>query len=486
MMNHIFLMRRGRVFKPVKTEVFKDESNPKRDKIVIEIPDSLSAALYVPYLDDALGLCFVSTEALLPRRRARSLALELARGQLSRIIRNQAERKINFDKSSREKLARAGREFVRLTTQDPEGPEYETEAAEAFRTFWKLAKDCDDYFSDKTLKARAVGPKNWTTRLGVSADFGARFQNDWESSLLRDETGKETFDTYNPTLVWADIDKGSGNFDWSALDEILEWARYRCALTLGPFFRWDARTAPVRFRNRETTIDEFIRSYLTFMIAVADRVARSGVEVGRWIVATNAERYDAGISAETRLKLALEFSRIVHSKIPGAATCLGFERPFGEPDYSVIPAFEFAFRAAQEREFDGFYLELNIGDVSAGSPPFDPAEWGKFWDRWALVGGWNARLCVGASCPGGAMKIHRDRTISERPLSYEKEIWSTSATQRRRLWHLFNAIVSRPVVDEFIWTRLYDAPLKKDLAPDSDGDLTAQFPYSGLFDHLCK
>lgn len=524
----VFFARRGWI--PAPSEARVEPESETLNRLWIAPATSGSGTFYVPCVSKREGLVFASTGTLAPSSVPRSLFLELARGQLGRLLRKRCEWSalgLELPRSLTAATRRDLRRFAELATSERSAPGFEDECAALFDSLRETCLRTSDVFLEQATAARRDGAAERPTALGFSAGV-ASFAG--EKTPFSGPTGasrrrlRSVFNAFNPTFSWADVERSEGAFDWSAFDRALAFGERRgLRTTFGPLTRWTARTVPRWVLGRSDA--EIAEAFWRFVEAA---VLRAGLRVGRWIVATNVERSEPAPSAETRFAATEEAARRIRRLVPGAETFWGFERPFGDAErFDVASAgapFEIAWRLVGRGAFDGVYLEANFGLSRWATAPRDPFEWHRFFDRWATLG---VPICVAASFPSanprkrvatllsasaenswgrwfGRGKRDADGDFDDLltappELEIDESFWS-ERTQQENARRFFLTAMARRSVVEAIWCRWEDGVDGADWeAADEttrDGVPTAErngaretgraerdeFPTSGLFD----
>lgn len=533
----VFFVRRGWTPSPSEARV---EPYSETLNLLRAFPSSSgSGAFYAPYVSKGEGLAFASTGTLAPSSVPRSLFLELARGQLGRLLRKRCEwgaLGLEIPKALTAATRRDLRRFAELATSERSAPGYEDECAALFDSLRETSLRTNDVFLARAIEARRDGAAERPTALGFAAGAetfaGARTPFSGPSGGSRRRL-RSFFNVFNPTISWADVERREGEFDWSAFDRALAFAEKRgWRTTFGPLTRWTPRTVPRWAVGRPDC--ELAAAFWRFVEAA---VSRAGARVGRWIVATNVERSDWGPSTEARFATTEEAARRIRRTAPSAETFWGFERPFGDAErFDVASAgapFEIAWRLVGRGAFDGVYLEANFGLSRWATAPRDPFEWHRFFDRWATLG---LPICVAASFPSAnprrrvptlfSASAERswgrwfpwgrrddaddfDEVLTAPPeLEFDESFWS-ERTQQENARRFFLTAMARRSVVEAIWSRWEDAggsgsvggvDAAEDAADETTRDgaefanderrsaqeiktaETDEFPTSGLFD----
>lgn len=482
----------GRV--PASTQARVELSSETRNVLVVDADLESSGALYVPCIDSNGGFFFASTELLPSRTKPFPLFLELARGQLSRILNRSAvwsASGLAVRASLRAAISREIQRFAKLATTDEDAPNFDERCYASFCSLRGVAHSLNEQFLDKVLAARRALKEPWTTRFGFSAGIDESWTEEYDSAFFPTAGRRRakldgTFRTFNPRFSWKEIEKNDGVYDWSCFDATVAKAEARgLDLTFGPLIRWGEET-PIWLSGRSEDLPDKFRRYV-------DELTRRGAgRIKRWIVASNVELDVDAPSLETRLLLAAQTASAIKRRAPDAQVFLGFEQALGDAarfDRRLCMApIETAARIARRRVFDGFYLEINFGLTPFTTTPRDPMELHRFFDRWAALG---VPLCLATSCPSAtaidatlsdaATRAFEDTNASEetywgkffrrskkRGESLLTESPEDAEIPRELAWNeksqletarrFFSTAMSRRVVDEIIWTRWRDEP----------------------------
>jgi len=451
-----------------------------------------SGAFYVPCVDSSGGFFFASTELLPPRRTPFSLFLELARGQLSRILNRKAAwgaQGLPIRSALRAAIRRDVQRFAKLATIDDSAPNFDERCYALFCSLCVTAHNLNEQFLDKVLAARRNLTEPWTTRFAFSAGLDEPWTSDYDSVFFP-TTGRrrpkldKVFQSFSPRFSWREIEKSDGVYDWASFDATVTGADARgLNLTIGPLIRWGEETPDWLSGNADELLDKFRRF-------VGELVRRDAGRTKRWIVATNIELDVDSPPLETRLLLAAQTAYTIRQYASDSQVFLGFEQAFGDSvrfnRRLYMAPIEMASRIARRRVFDGFYLEVNFGLTPFTTAPRDPMELHRFFDRWAALG---VPVCLATSCPSAAAvnsafsdastrafgdfnaseetywgKFFRKTKRRDESLLTEssddsevpRELEWTEKTQLEAARRFFSSAMSRHVVDEIIWTRWRD------------------------------
>ncbi|MBR5244340.1 MAG: hypothetical protein IKW13_08905 [Thermoguttaceae bacterium] len=525
----VFFARRGRA--PTSSEARVEPYSETLNLLRISPSSSGSGRVYAPYVSKREGMLFASTGTLAPSSVPRSLFLELARGQLGRLLRKRCEwgaLGLKIPKNLTEATRRDLRRFAELATSDRSAPGFEGECAALFDALRETCLATNEVFLEQAMEARRDGEAERPTALGFSAGVssfvGEKTPFSGPSGASRRRL-RSCFNVFNPTISWADVERREGAFDWSAFDRALAFGEKRgWRTTFGPLTRWTPRTVPRWLAGRSAA--EVAEGFWRFVEAA---VLRAGVRVGRWIVATNVELSDWGPTAETRFAATEEAARRIRRLVPGAEAFWGFERPFGDAERfggasAGIPV-EIASRLVGRGAFDGVYLEANFGLSRWATAPRDPLELHYFFDRWATLG---VPICVAASFPSANPRkrvatlfsssaenawgrwfgwgkqengVDLDGLLTAPPeVEVDESFWS-ERTQQENARRFFLTAMARRSVVEAIWSRWEDGVEEAEGAAEDEttrsvGDANGgrddvqrtsraerdEFPTSGLFD----
>lgn len=522
----VFFARRGQA--PSPSEASVESYSETLNLLRISPAASGSGKFYAPCVAKREGMFFASTGTLAPSSVPRSLFLELARGQLGRLLRKRCEwgaLGLKIPKILTEATRRDLRRFAELATTERSAPEFEERCAALFDALRETCLATNEVFLEQAMEARRDGATERPTALGFSAGASAFVGEKTPFSGAAGASRRRLrsfFNVFNPTISWADVERREGAYDWSAFDRALAFGEKRgWRTTFGPLTRWTPRTVPRWVVGRSAA--EIAEAFWRFVEAA---VLRAGLRVGRWVVATNVERSDWGPTAETRFAATEEAARRIRRFVPGAEAFWGFERPFGDAERfdstSAGAPFEIAWRLVGRGAFDGVYLEANFGLSRWATAPRDPLELHTFFDRWATLG---VPICVAASFPSANPRkrvatlfsasaenawgrwfgwnkrddgLDVDGLLTAPPeLEIDESFWN-ERTQQENARRFFLTAMARRSVVEAIWSRWEDGvaddvwETEDETTRDGDDEQGAareanrterdEFPTSGLFD----
>ncbi|MGI6402186.1 MAG: hypothetical protein ACOX0A_08780 [Thermoguttaceae bacterium] len=475
-----FIAVRGR--KPVKTTIRVDELDEDRNLLVVVTYTDESGSLYFPCDNAQDGFFFASTDPLPSSKVHRSLYLELARGQLSRIQRKRADwsyKGFSTPAHLRQKIRRAIRQFSLLVTTDPSEENFDASTVSLFSDLCEIGRKLNERFLNRALVARRK-ISGWKTRFGFATDLREDWTRAYDALFVGSRANRTkpkldpVFQTINLHVSWRDVER-NGTYDWSRLDAAIRSARKRrLHVTLGPLTRWGA-DMPTRLQRPTINAEDLGREYEQYLRSALDAV---GSRVDRWIVATNVETSPTIPTLEFRLAAALQAVTLIHARFPRSQVFLGFEQALGDAArFGIVPVVypqDLASRLAAKRVFDGFYLEVNFGLTPRTTAPRDPMELHRFFDRWASFG---LKLSMAISCPSAPpftspSSVDPDELLSsafgdkpKRPFFFrsnsaprllEEFLWSVQ-TQQEVARRFYSSALARKAIDELIWSRWSDS-----------------------------
>ncbi len=500
----------GRVPASAKTRV--EQFSETRNVLVVDADLDSSGALYVPYVDSNGGFFFVSTELLPFRTKPFPLFLELARGQLSRILNRRAvwsASGLAVRASLRAAIRREIQRLAKLATTDEDAPNFDERCYASFCSSRVVAHSLNEQFLDKVLAARRGLKEPWTTRFSFSAGLDESWTDGYDSAFFptagrRRAKLDKAFRAFRPQFSWKEIEKDDGVYDWTLFDAAVAKADARgLDLTLGPLIRWGEEVPAWLSGRTDDLLDKFLRY-------VGELTRRDSGRTKRWIVASNVELDVDSPPLETRLLLAAQVASAIKRRASDAQVFLGFEQALGDAARFerrlYMAPIEMASRIARRRVFDGFYLEINFGLTPFTTAPRDPMELHRFFDRWAALG---VPLCLATSCPSATevdstlsdastrafgdgaaseetywgkffrrAKRRGESLLTESPEDAEvpRELVWNEKSQLETARRFFSSAMSRRVVEEIIWTRWQDEPP----ATLSSGCVSEEFYERGL------
>ena len=355
-------------------------------ELSVERGDNDSGYLYVPWRVAGQGQITLSTATLMERDTPYHLPVELARGTLNR-LRNQ----------------QFGWEAVGLSPSANVGPLLQTAIEHFGRAalgqnidVWAAADDAqaaidaafqamgvltDDYI-EQSVSARRKGTAKLPTLIGAAVD----------NSLLEGFNVKEfsaAFDTACVPMVWRDIERQQGRFDWTQVDRQIAWCQAQeirgCA---GPLIQLSREAAPDWIALWEGDFDHLLSFATTFVHAAVHRYRG---KVTLWNAAAGLNV--AGVldlSEEQQLRLAAYALEALRKNDPRGPIMLSIDQPWSEymarRELDLSPLHFADALARADLGLAGLCLDLNFGFSPNATLPRDWLEVGRQLDRWTTLG----------------------------------------------------------------------------------------------------
>lgn len=456
----------GRVYMAGVDEIpWQTRARWNESQLIIERSESDSGNLFVPLEVAGHGQLMLSTASLMERSRPYHLDVELARGTLNRLLNQVAgweSMGMSVPAAVRGAIAES-RRFLALAATNQDHPD---QAAEHARGAIGVALDGVQWLSDayveQALAARHQQAGKLGTLLGVNLG-SARFS---------DAIARQIAPTFNTALVplsWRAIEATEGQRDWSLCDAQIEWARAAgLKVCGGPLLQVDRWSLPDwMYLFGEGDEDSFRSCVSEHIQAVVDRY-RGKVHLWQCAARLNTSN-DFDHSEEDRLRLAVmtvECIRRVDARTPLVIT---IDQPWGsfmsreEVDLSPLHFADALVRA--DLGLAGIGLEINFGYLPHGTEPRDPLEFGRQFDRWAMLG---LPLLVTLTAPSSTASDPQ-ALIQATAVNYSAaEVLNPQAAGQWGQSYLSVLLAKQPV-QGIIWNQLLDSQ-------------SHAWPHGGLFD----
>ena len=300
---------------PVPTERTTNEDFFQLER---KTKESAMLSLLVP---DKFGKRTITTSTLRPNAEPYQVPIELARGVLNR-LRNLAQAVgsagVTFPAELGEQIRKCTREFGNAISAS--GPEQELGCIATIGEALAASDAAMNFLAEQRLQIRLETPP------GISTKFGCALKE----PLAPEESVAfcELFNAVKIVPNWRSIEPVEAQFDWSALDRLVEWAvSQRLAITLGPIIDFHARCLPAWLRGQHDLpllaafMDDFIGTVVT-------RYRRSVSSFQLFAEMNSREEFD--LIEDDRLRLAarlLESAAQIDSNIRWS---YALHEPFGD------------------------------------------------------------------------------------------------------------------------------------------------------------
>lgn len=377
----------GRVYMAGVDEVpWQTRARWHEEQLIIERAESDSGNLFVPLVVPGHGELMLSTASLMERSRPYHLDVELARGTLNRLLNQVAgweSMGMSVPTEVRGGIAESRRLLAKAATNQDHPVQAVESAREAIAATLSAMQLLSDAYVAQAMAARHQQAGKLGTLLGVNLG----------SSRFSEAVARRIVPTFNTALVplsWRTIEATEGQRDWSLCDAQIEWARAAgMKVCGGPLLQVDRWSLPDwMYLFGEGDEDSFRSCVAEHIQAV---VARYRGKVHLWQCAARLNTSnDFDHSEEDRLRLAVltvECIRRVDARTPLVITV---DQPWGsfmsreDVDLSPLHFADALVRA--DLGLAGIGLEINLGYLPHGTEPRDPLEFGRQFDRWAMLG----------------------------------------------------------------------------------------------------
>ena len=448
-----FFARRGRL--PMRSAVSSSELSEKRGLLKVSVDWEEGGTIHVPFLHRRYGLTFFSTETLRPRSKPLHLVRELARGQLSRVVKRVHDwqaRGLKIPPFILSAVKEGVGKMTELAVMDDETPGFDEKAVAVFESLVFLSHLLLDQFIEQSLIARKTLSNEFPILLGFRSKRAEKFIGFSE----RYPEYRNIFQAWNPGVTWRDIEPEEGVFCWDALDGVMPQARENhWRIFLGPLVRWDRPSLPHWVTQRLDDPYSVRKSLFRYAEAVIHRYP----QVNHWIVSSGIASDLDYVLVSKRIEWADSLARLIRTVNPQAKLLIGMERPWGDAlrFETEIPPLELSERLASNRFVDGFFLSMNLGLSQDASLPRDAFELNWLLDQWSQLG---KPLYFSFSVPSYPSY---DVPHWETPDSVELP-WNLK-TQQETVHRFFLSFLTRKSISGIFWNQLDDAAALK--APPS-------------------
>lgn len=444
-----FFARRGRL--PMRSAVSFSELSENRGLLKVTVDWEEGGTIHVPYLHRRYGLTFFSTETLRPRSKPLHLVRELARGQLSRVIKRVHDwqgRGLRIPQFILNAVKEGVGKMTELAVMDDEEPGFDERAVAVFESLVFLSHLLLDQFIEQSLIARKTLSNEFPIQLGFRAKRAEKFV-DFEE---RHPDYRNIFQAWNPSVTWRDIEPEEGVFCWDALDAMVPQAKANhWRVFLGPIVRWDRQSLPHWVLQKLDDPYSVRKSLFRYAEAVIHRYPF----VNHWIVSSGIASDLDYVLVSKRIEWADSLARLIRAVNSSAKLLIGIERPWGDAlrFETEIPPLELAERLAMNRYVDGFFLSISFGLSQDASLPRDAFELNWLLDQWSQFG---KPLYFSFSVPSYPSF---DVPHWETPETVELP-WNLK-TQQETVHRYFLSFLTRKSISGVFWNQLDDISAQK-------------------------
>lgn len=433
------------------------------DELVVERSINDSGSVFVPWIVQGQGQCFLATATLMERSQPYVLEVELARGLIQR-IRNRLFiwewLGMNTPDDLKSRLAEATQKFSRAATGQGNIAQASEMANEAIAQALEMADEMVNAYARQASVSR-MQQTPVSTLLGVS--LGPKLPSvEVRRKLV------EACNIIQIPIAWRAIEQREGKRNWKHTDEQLAWCQQAgLKVSAGPLLQMDDRGIPDWMVLWDGDFDNLMKLFLDHVRAVVSRYAG---RVHLWQVAS---RVNTGkllsLEEEQRLHLVAHALDLVRRLDPRTPTVVSFDQPWAEylaqqgDDLSPASYADALVRA--DLGISGFALEVNAGFHPGGSVHRPTFEWGRLLDQWSL---WGLPLMV---CLSTASNTTRDPAARKNiDVSLPAGMEGTNDDpQRHWAGSVLPMLLARSAVQVVLWNQL------------TDGE-PHEFPHAGLFD----
>jgi hypothetical protein len=387
-----------------------------------------SGRLVTPWTVPGFGSVALSTATLIPREAPYQLALELARGTLSR-IHSQFAPELLEESWVKDSLRSAQEHFIRASLQQQDVNLSAREADLSLALCLDLIHRClgnpsqsttaSPVFSSRLTGFQVRGPRDLAALEGIKK---------WPGNAI----------FYQGS--WREAEGNPGDWDWRTWQAGLDRAKKaRRRVVCGPLFRLERTELPDWLYLWDDDFDT-LQSYLVSYIRAAVGQLQRLVHV--WYVAagTNVDS-ELHLSEEHRLRLTLAALEALRQNDAQTPALIGVKQPWGEylgrtsADLSPLQFADIVVRSGLG--VSGFALEMNWACDAGRTLPRDLLELNRLLEKWSHFG---LPLVMILSMPTPTQLDGATRVL------------------RRDLQDVLGLLQQKPAVQGIIWNELVDQP----------------------------
>lgn len=421
-----------------------------------------SGYLHFPWRSEKHGVLMLSTATLAERDEPYSLALELARGTTYRLrqqLNDWLDQGLLGTADAASQLKKAVSIFSRAATSQSDHELCHILAADSIEMALDVCGDLVGRYVDQVLEVRHRNAKQFSTLFGVNVG----------SEFPRANMANQIVTAFNTAILpmhWREIEIASGEFDWTMLDNQIEWAQGASLKTIaGPLTSLNQMSVPDWLYLWEGDVQGIASFVGSFVTKVAERYKD---RVNLWhCVATRVGDERLGLSEDERLRIlvtSIEALRAVDAKKP---IMVSFDQPWSDHVMNDDENSPWVFADALVRSnlnLSAIGLEFNFG-YQGGCTMRDQMEISRRLDGWSTLG---VPIIAYLTFPSAGETIEKNlvgsESVGDDVADKVNESWqSQQAVRMARL------LLSKRTVQGIVWSQWSDAT-------------SHRFPNGGLID----
>jgi hypothetical protein len=400
--------------------------------------------------------------------------VEIARGTLNS-LRNQAalwsHAGLELTPQIEAQIRAASTPFIEAALKQHDGAATEA-AAEAIRQSLRGTSHLADAYIRQLLAMKAEQPKPplmFAARIDdAAAAAGAQSQLTSACNMAA------------VSLNWAKVEAESGQLDWDAADQLVDWPRQQgLKVMAGPLVSFDSAWLPDWLVLWEEEFQE-LQSYVADWVTKAVLRYRGKVQLWHCAAKINSGRV-LSLTDEQRLKLAVVALEVIRRHDPRTPVIISFDQPWAEymaQSASDVGPRHFADALARANlGLSGLGLEIDWGYQPGGTLPRDLLELSRLLDAWSQLG---MPLVILLTAPSSLAADAHARAkvsplaggVSHLPLprgeGRAEGLWN-EAQHARLVDRLVSMCLCKQSVQGIVWNQTFDA-------------IPHALPHAGLFD----
>lgn len=432
-------------------------------ELVVDRSINDSGCVFVPWMVDGHGQCFLATATLMERSQPYLLEVELARGLIQR-IRNRLFiwewLGMTTPANLNEDLQVATRNFARAATSQNNLVDAAEFANTAIAQALRMSEEMVNAYARQATASRQQ-------QTPVSTLMGVMLGPKLPSVEIRRKL-VEACNIIQIPIAWRAIEQREGKRNWKHTDEQLAWCQQAgLKVSAGPLLQMDDRGIPDWLVLWDGDFDNLMKLFLDHVRSVVSRYAG---RVHLWQVASRVNTGKVlSLEEEQRLHLVAHALDLVRRLDPRTPTVVSFDQPWaeylgGQTD-DLAPSHYADALVRADLGISGFALEINAGFRPGGSVHRPTFEWGRLLDQWSM---WGLPLMA---CISTASAATRDPS-AKKNIDVSLPAGAKHGDQDpQRYWagSVLPMLLARSAVQVVLWNQLSDAE-------------PHEFPHAGLFD----
>ena len=437
--------------------MFGADSIPLRDSVKIKYKNGIieckkgtteSAGLALLWPVQGFGTIMLQTTRLPERKRPYILNVELARAKLMQIVLKREDWAFFGDTNHIDCTVEQGQLLFIEALQNMAQPEKASSLADQSLT---RALICSEELTDKHsrmfLDARCSNRSLTRHSLGCEIDLQSMKNPEYQKKLT------EIFGFVTIPVVWADIEKQKGQYDFSVLDQCIDViANKRLAICAGPLLCFDPEYLPKWLLDSKLGFEKIREAAFEFVSRVVVRYMRY-IHAWRIISGMNSHNH-FDFNFEQIIEMTRAACLAAKATNNKSRKMIEIRLPWGEhyaEGAQTIPPLVYADMIMQTGiAFDAFALQLNFGIDKSGMHIRDMMQISAKLDSFAPI---SKPLHITAVTIPGVSILGKD---NQQVAGLWHKPWD-QATQAKWLNEIYKVTLAKPFISSVTYSRLADS-----------------------------